>query len=213
MGWHTSILTDYCQVLVAFCDQAKHNSSGKVEENGALRHRKVELCPVGALAMHFFAVYHIQGKAPPNFAPDFNDATAGELGRRDWWHVYVFPGRDEEQMTYASECATSCLCNFILIILNIPDHRDRANKSKKANGHSYSKVTHAGRGYAAKKSREYGADSSDTHALGHWKSGANDSTVYRVYDSVLPMDSMLAVAMFNARKRENYVLVRDYLCE
>jgi hypothetical protein len=43
------------QVLAALADNAKHNKDGRVDEHGALCHRNVDLCPVGAIAMMFFS--------------------------------------------------------------------------------------------------------------------------------------------------------------
>jgi hypothetical protein len=42
-------------VLAALADNAKHNKDGRVDEHGALCHRNVDLCPVGAIAMMFFS--------------------------------------------------------------------------------------------------------------------------------------------------------------
>ena len=79
------------------------------------------------------------------------------------------------------------------------------------NNHTYTKVTHAGRPYGARMARLYGADASDTQALGHWRAG-KDSTVYKeCYDNVLPMNALLANAMFNGRKHEQYHLPRGSL--
>jgi hypothetical protein len=59
--------------------------------------------------------------------------------------------------------------------------------------------------------RAYGADSSDTQALGHWKAGG-DSSVYRqCYDTVIPMSAMMATATFNGRRFDQYHLPRGHL--
>ena len=46
-------------------------------------------------------------KSPPQFAPDFSDGSHKEYGRRDWYGLYLFSGKDDEceglnEMTYES---------------------------------------------------------------------------------------------------------------
>jgi len=46
-------------------------------------------------------------KSPAHFAPDFSDPNHKEYGRRDWYGLYLFPGKDNEreglnEMTYES---------------------------------------------------------------------------------------------------------------
>lgn len=85
-------------------DNAKHNQEGRVEEHGAFRHRITSLCPVGALAMMFFAYFHVQQKSPPDFAPDFSDERFGEYGRRDWHSYRIFWASDiTKEMSYDSK--------------------------------------------------------------------------------------------------------------
>lgn len=47
------------QALTVLTDNAKNNQTGRIDETGAFWHCLVELCPVGALAMLFFAYFHI----------------------------------------------------------------------------------------------------------------------------------------------------------
>ncbi|KAL6300578.1 hypothetical protein BKA93DRAFT_829023 [Sparassis latifolia] len=51
-------------VLAALADNAKHNQQGRLDEHGAIRHREVELCPVGGLALLFFWLF----PCPPSAA-------------------------------------------------------------------------------------------------------------------------------------------------
>jgi hypothetical protein len=82
------------------------NVSGRIEENGMIRHRKVELCGVGALGFHLFGHFHLLGKdLPEDLTPDFDDEEYGDWGRRDWQNLYLFPGKnDNEPMSYESKC-------------------------------------------------------------------------------------------------------------
>ena len=91
--------------MILLRDQGKHIQDGRVEEHAALRHRDVELCCVGAMALYLFALFHITGSPRPVFAPDFSSTEAGEFGRREWYALYVFPGRDgkDTQMSYQRE--------------------------------------------------------------------------------------------------------------
>lgn len=82
-------------------DNAKHNRTGRIDEHGVLRHRHVELCGVGTLAMMFFGYFHIAENPAPDFAPDFSDTTCGEYGRRDWYTYHVFStGIGTTEMSY-----------------------------------------------------------------------------------------------------------------
>jgi len=91
------------QALVMLADNAKHKQ-GRIDEYGAFRHCLVDLCPVGALSMLFFAQFHILPLPPPQFEPDFDDKECSEYGRRDWYRYHVFWGSSmETAMSYESE--------------------------------------------------------------------------------------------------------------
>lgn len=69
-----------------------------------IRHRRVELCGIGALGFHLYCHFHLMGEALPEFEPDFKDEEYGEYGRRDWAAVLLFPGKDKtKEMTYGSK--------------------------------------------------------------------------------------------------------------
>lgn len=90
------------------------------------------------------------------------------------------------------------------------DHRERINSIYAKNNITISKVTHAGRGYAVKVSREHGASVEGAKALGGW----SESGSFRpCYDRALPVDAMLGAAMFDAQRPENHFLPRESLCE
>jgi hypothetical protein len=92
------------QVLAALADNAKHNQLGRVDEHGTLRHRLVELCPVGAISRLFFAFFHIMERPPPAFVPSFTTEGYGEYGYWEWYDYHVFAGTDDvkSEMTYDS---------------------------------------------------------------------------------------------------------------
>jgi hypothetical protein len=96
------------------------------------------------------------------------------------------------------------------LITRYSDHRDRINLIYAKNNISVSKVTHGGRGYAVKVSREHGASVEGAKALGGW----SESGSFRpCYDRALPVDAMLGAAMFDAQRPEAHFLARDSLCE
>jgi hypothetical protein len=84
-------------------DNAKHNQTGRVDENGAIRHRRVEHCPVNGFALNIFAHFHILRQEVPGFAPDFDDPKYGEYGYREWYDYCVFYAKDiKSEMSYDS---------------------------------------------------------------------------------------------------------------
>jgi hypothetical protein len=94
------------QVLAALADNAKHNQTGRVDEHGALRHRLPDLCGVGALALLFFAQFHVLDQPVPDFAPKFDEPDCGQFSAREWYQYHVFwPTRKSpsSQLTYESE--------------------------------------------------------------------------------------------------------------
>lgn len=77
-------------------DNAKHNANGRVDETGAVRNRDVEICAVGATALHLFSQYHLMDHVtPPPFSPDFSDSAKaegfGQYGKRAWYRYRLFP--------------------------------------------------------------------------------------------------------------------------
>lgn len=99
-------------------DNVKHNQQGRVDEHGAFRHRLPEICPVGALAMLFFAYFHILDNPPPDFSPNFNDASSGEYGYRTWYGHHVFWAKSvQEEMSYDSEYCTYGLSLYAYLFI------------------------------------------------------------------------------------------------
>ncbi|KAK7043502.1 hypothetical protein R3P38DRAFT_3259576 [Favolaschia claudopus] len=179
------------RALTLIADNSKHNQSGRVDEHGAFRHFVVELCPVGAIGLLFFAHFHVINSRVPNFEVDFSDSQYGDFGRREWYELFTFSSSKDckQEMSYAN-------------------HRDRVKSLHEKNNVAISKVTHAGRGYTAKTARENGASSAEVKALGGW----SDSGSYRAcYDRALPLQAMLAAAMFDSQHPESHFLARDSL--
>ncbi|KAJ7742819.1 hypothetical protein B0H16DRAFT_1860573 [Mycena metata] len=84
-------LGEIVPALTLLADNAKHNQSGRTDEHGAFRHRHVELCPVGSIALLLFSYYHVRNSSVPDFAPDFSDVEYGDFGKREWYGIHLFP--------------------------------------------------------------------------------------------------------------------------
>ncbi|KAJ7165925.1 hypothetical protein C8R46DRAFT_1219700 [Mycena filopes] len=121
------------RALTLIADSSKSNTTGRVDEHGAFRHLCVELCPIGALELLFFAYFHIINSPVPNFSVDFEHPDYGEYGRREWYELFTFSTSKDckREMQYAT-------------------HNSRVKGLYEASNVSISKVTHAGRGYTAK---------------------------------------------------------------
>ena len=74
-------------------NQSKTNVTGRVDEHGIFRHRIPELCGFGGIGLLLFSHFHILQKPKPQFELDFNDAGHSEFGRRDWYTIFLFPGK------------------------------------------------------------------------------------------------------------------------
>ncbi|CAK5262885.1 unnamed protein product [Mycena citricolor] len=181
---------DNARVLGILSDNAKTNQTGRLDEFGVLRHRHVEMCGIGALALHFFAHFHILNNLPPVFAPQFEKG-CGEYGKRDWYSYHVFfTVNPMNEMTYAT-------------------HHGRVVAMHQANDISITKVTHGARPFAAQTARAHGATVSDTKAMGGW----NDNGSFKnCYDRKFPVEALLGAANFKSSRPEAYHVARDTLC-
>lgn len=86
-------------------DEGKTNTNGRIDEHGAFQHRLPELCPVGALAIHLFAYFHVEGHPRPKFAPEFDHPEASGIGYCDWYKLRLFPSSKSlyMEMSYESK--------------------------------------------------------------------------------------------------------------
>lgn len=162
------------------------------------------------MALLFFTVFHVMGFSLPSFTPDFTDKTYGPYGRRPWYECVVFfPVKDMcKQMSYDGTC--SVLLSLIPMLTMSEAHRNQLKQIHLANNVSISKVTHAGRVYAAQNARTNGASESGTKALGGW---SENGSFRQCYERTWPIDAMLAAGGFNGSKPERYCLPRAELGE
>ncbi|KAG1041419.1 hypothetical protein G6F43_012099 [Rhizopus delemar] len=70
-----------CIALVATISHGKTNQHGKIEYGSSLRHRDVEVCSIGALALYLFSHFHFENEEFPNFEK-----------RENWYKTVVFKG-------------------------------------------------------------------------------------------------------------------------
>ncbi|KAG1049061.1 hypothetical protein G6F43_008591 [Rhizopus delemar] len=70
-----------CIALVATIAYGKTNQHGKIEYGSSLRHRDVEVCSIGALALYLFSRFHFENEKFPNFEK-----------RENWYKTVVFKG-------------------------------------------------------------------------------------------------------------------------
>jgi hypothetical protein len=160
--------------------------------------------------MLYFVWFHVLNCPIPDFKPDFTDPKYGKFGRRNWYEFHVFSHAKDasKPMTCDSEWYSSNVHHDLITVFS--DHRDRINLIYKKNNVSITKVTHSGRGYAVKTSREHGASVEGAKALGGW----SESGPFRpCYDRALPVDAMLGAAMFDVQKPETHFLPRESLGE
>lgn len=70
-----------CLSLVATITFGKTNQHGKIEYGSSVRHRHIEVCPVGTLALNFFSRFHFENEPFPDFS-----------SRSNWYETCVIKG-------------------------------------------------------------------------------------------------------------------------
>ncbi|KAF5312044.1 hypothetical protein D9619_002517 [Psilocybe cf. subviscida] len=186
-------LTHKVKALVVYSNQGKENTTGRADEQGALRHRIPELCCIGALGFYFFALFHIEQQDVPNFEPDYSRPDAGDLGFREWYYLFLFKGcnkSENSRMSYSN-------------------HRKSVNKMKANTGIHIKKSTHGGRHYAVGAAAKFGASRDGRMALGGWND--QQGSFRPCYDRDLPVDALLGAAGFNASDQLSFFVARDVL--
>ena len=79
-----------------------------------------------------------------------------------------------------------------------------------AAGVDISKVTHGGRMFFAWICRSFGGSEDGVMKLGLW---SNAQAFRKVYDTVLPLDALVAAAQFHASRPAAYFIPRDQFGE
>ncbi|KAN0141920.1 hypothetical protein V8E53_000382 [Lactarius tabidus] len=71
------------EVLGILLDNAKHNQTGHVDEHGVICHCHIELCPINAVAMLLWAMFHLKQVPVPSFVPNFADPNFGDIAHNN----------------------------------------------------------------------------------------------------------------------------------
>ncbi|KAE8964038.1 hypothetical protein PR001_g29185 [Phytophthora rubi] len=133
-----------CRALVMIMEQGKTNQYGRREFGSCIRHRNVEVCPVGALGLYLFYRWSIKNEAIPNF-----------LEPEQWYDIKVL--KSGKGMTTA---------------LTYRAHYDATVKAFTALGMHSKAKTHAARGSGSRMAELAGASESQIRRLGRWNAGA-----------------------------------------
>ncbi|ETK91048.1 hypothetical protein F441_23107 [Phytophthora nicotianae CJ01A1] len=133
-----------CRALVMIMEQGKTNQYGRREFGSCIRHRNVEVCPVGALGFYLFYRWGVQNEDIPNF-----------LVPEEWYDIKVLKaGKNKTTpMTYRA-------------------HYDATIKAFSALGIKSKAKTHAARGSGSRMAELAGASESQIRRLGRWNAGA-----------------------------------------
>jgi hypothetical protein len=71
---------------------AKHIRKARFKLDLVIRHKNVELCPVGALALYLFSRFHIAGEPFPNMS-----------SRTSWYNIPLLRGSGNNAITYQQQ--------------------------------------------------------------------------------------------------------------
>ncbi|PPR03148.1 hypothetical protein CVT24_012765 [Panaeolus cyanescens] len=186
-------LDNLTKTLIVCSNEGKTNTTGRLDQHPAFRHRNPDLCAISALAYYLFARFHLMYPSTPNFVPKFKEdgePKAGPYGFRDWYQLRLFARHDSQYEEMSSE-----------------NHRQQFNDQKDELGLFHRQVTHVGRSFGASIAMERGASSDSARALGLWSQPGS----FDVYVRSLPTDAMVALAGFNGRQPGSYFIARDVL--
>ncbi|PPQ75574.1 hypothetical protein CVT24_013262 [Panaeolus cyanescens] len=181
------------KTLIVCSNEGKTNTTGRLDQHPAFRHRNPDLCAISALAYYLFARFHLMYPSTPNFTPKFledGESRAGPYGFRDWYSLRLFALSTSQYDMMTSD-----------------NHREQFNDQKDELGLSHRQVTHVGRSFGASIAMERGASSDSVRALGLWSQPGS----FDVYVQSLPTDAMVALAGFNGRQPGSYFIARDVL--
>ncbi|EIE89012.1 hypothetical protein RO3G_13723 [Rhizopus delemar RA 99-880] len=128
-----------CIALVATIAHGKTNQHGKIEYGSSLRHRDVEVCSIGALALYLFSRFHFENEEFPDFEK-----------RENWYKAVVFKGDSPfKAIQYKAQ------------------HSTYVDVFKKVGIHT-SKVTHANRKIALNMIAQENVSGDQQRMVGRW---------------------------------------------
>lgn len=130
-----------CIALVATITFGKTNQDGKIQYGSALRSRNVELCPIGALALHLFTRFHYESEPFPDFSQ-----------RSNWYNTFLFNNKGSDLPVSYDEQAKI----YKEVFRNVGIHS--------------SKVTHINRKSAINMIAHQGVPGDQQRQVGRWGS-------------------------------------------
>ncbi|KAE8228169.1 hypothetical protein CF326_g6910, partial [Tilletia indica] len=133
-----------CDAVIVTIRHSKTNLESRKQFGVAARHRGVELCPVGALALFFFERFHVKKEAFP------------DLSSRATWYSTPLLVDDEDSAGVTWKDQAEVL-------------RDAFNTL----GIASSKLTHAMRGGGARLAHEAGCSEASIRIHGRWTAGGD----------------------------------------
>ena len=136
-----------CHALIMVMRQGKTNQFGRLEVGACLRHKDVDICPHGALALYLFWRWHVENEPFPSFRCS-----------SEWYPVKLLKtGNDPtKEMSYQVHC------NAISSALSAIGLKSRAK-------------THIGRGSGARMAELEGASEAQIRRLGRWNNQAMEN--------------------------------------
>jgi len=174
-----------CVALIVTLCNGKTNQDGQLQMAGVLRHKNVEQCTVGALALHLFCKFHmgttplIDDKQPKH--AQFPDFTSNET----WYDIKLFPSPESARTS-----------------INYGTQNKAYKEAYKRIGIVSTKTTHLMRATGARMAELGGATEDDIMRSGRW----NQSTMVNCYLSKLPRGTVRTLAGFKVDGRDYHTL-------
>jgi Centromere DNA-binding protein complex CBF3 subunit, domain 2 len=133
-----------CKAIIVIMEQWKTNQFAQKELGACIQNMYCAICPIGAVAFHFFTCWHLDVECQPSLATS-----------QEWFNIKFAPGRRglTKEITYNSHLKAVKQCLGSL----------RMSSAAK---------THIGRGSGAWMAELGGASEGDIRRLGRWNSQA-----------------------------------------
>ncbi|KAE8183984.1 hypothetical protein CF335_g8157, partial [Tilletia laevis] len=160
-----------CPAFVVTIPRSKVNTEGRKEVGIAARHKNVEACPVGALALFFYERWHTRKEPFPNFS-----------SRASWYHLMLLTDCEDDAVEGSG--------------VTWDDQAQVLKKAFSDLGIATSNVTHAMRGGGARMAFERGCSEDSIRKHGRWTAGG-DQLIER-YLTGVALQPVRALAGFSA---------------
>ena len=133
-----------CKAMIVIMEQGKTNQFARKELGACIQNMHCAICPLGAVAFHFFTCWHLDLECHPSLATS-----------QEWFNIKFTPGRrgPTKVITYNSHLKAMKQCLGSL----------RMSTAAK---------THIGRGSGAQMAELGGSSEGDIRRLGRWNSQA-----------------------------------------